>query len=212
MIYIFYITGDTHGEFDKIEEFYEHNFTTVEDVIIILGDAGINYYLSHEERPSNISTYEEKEWYGGAVYYEENYPNFLFAIDGEIYDFDGKKAIAIGGAYSLDKYDRMHNGTWFEYEQPDEAIKMQVEQALERHNWRVDFVFSHAAPLKFEPTDMFLTGIDQSNIDKETEIWLDTIEGKLEYEHWFFGHYHGEQEMEKFSILFYNIEDLEDYF
>lgn len=43
---MFYITGDTHGEFDRIEEFCEHNFTTVEDVIIILGDAGINYYLN----------------------------------------------------------------------------------------------------------------------------------------------------------------------
>ena len=40
-----YITGDTHRDFENIAEFcYSHN-TTVEDVIIILGDVGLNYYL-----------------------------------------------------------------------------------------------------------------------------------------------------------------------
>ena len=42
---MFYITGDTHGEFNRIKKFiYEHN-TTKDDVLIILGDAGINYCI-----------------------------------------------------------------------------------------------------------------------------------------------------------------------
>ena len=41
----FYITGDTHGNFDRIEEFCQLNETTTDDVLIILGDAGINYWL-----------------------------------------------------------------------------------------------------------------------------------------------------------------------
>ena len=32
----FYITGDTHRDFDRIEEFCEENGTTVDDVMIIL--------------------------------------------------------------------------------------------------------------------------------------------------------------------------------
>ena len=40
-----YITGDTHREFDRIRYFCEKNKTTKNDIIIILGDAGINYYL-----------------------------------------------------------------------------------------------------------------------------------------------------------------------
>ena len=41
-----------------------------------------------------------KNWHDGVVYYEPEFPNILFAKDGEIYDFDGKKALVIGGAYS----------------------------------------------------------------------------------------------------------------
>ena len=88
--------------------------------MIILGDVGLNYYGdsrdrrnkekvanlpitlfcihgNHEERPYHIQTYRTQIWRGGEVYYEPEYPNILFAKDGEIYDFDGKKAIAIGG-------------------------------------------------------------------------------------------------------------------
>lgn len=39
-----YITGDTHGDFRRIKEFCRLADTTAEDVIVILGDAGINYY------------------------------------------------------------------------------------------------------------------------------------------------------------------------
>ena len=46
------------------------------------------------------------EWHGGLVYREEEYPNLVFAKDGEIYDIAGKKTIVIGGAYSVDKWYR----------------------------------------------------------------------------------------------------------
>lgn len=125
-----YITGDTHRDFGRIIDFCEENETTKDDVLIILGDAGINYFLdssdydlkwelsalevtlfcvhgNHEERPFLIEDYQEKAWRGGVVYCEEEFPNLLFAKDGEIYDFDGKKAIVIGGVYSVDKYARI---------------------------------------------------------------------------------------------------------
>ena len=38
-----YLTGDTHGEFERIVEFCEHFHTVKSDVMIILGDAGINF-------------------------------------------------------------------------------------------------------------------------------------------------------------------------
>ena len=39
-----YITGDTHGEFSRIERFCEREKPTRDATMIILGDAGINYY------------------------------------------------------------------------------------------------------------------------------------------------------------------------
>lgn len=230
-----YITGDTHGIFDRVVDFCDEYGTTTDDILIVLGDAGVNYHLSeadqrlkeeltqlpitwffihgnHEERPENIQTYLDKTWHGGMVYYEEEYSNLLFAADGEIYEFDGLKAIVIGGAYSVDKYYRLRQGlAWFESEQPDEYVKAFVESQLEKTDWRIDFVLSHTGPLKYVPDDVFLPTIDQNSVDRSTEEWLDEIENKLDYAHWFFGHFHTETTMGNISILYEGIEYLSDF-
>lgn len=41
----FYVTGDTHADFNRIFEFFDFYETTKDDILIILGDAGINYFL-----------------------------------------------------------------------------------------------------------------------------------------------------------------------
>ena len=38
-----YITGDCHGNFKKVQDFCKKNETTREDIMIVLGDAGINF-------------------------------------------------------------------------------------------------------------------------------------------------------------------------
>ncbi len=111
-----YITGDKHADFREVFYFCYVNETTLDDILIVLGDAGINYYANdkdyilkdslkeypitffcihgnHEERPENINTYKTKKFHNGIVYYEEDYSNILFAKDGEIYDFNDKQVI-----------------------------------------------------------------------------------------------------------------------
>lgn len=229
-----YITGDTHGDFNRIEEFCEEYDTTKADTMIILGDAGINYNLNqrdvelkeelaklpitlfcvhgnHEERPYLIGSYEEKIWNEGLVYYEEKYPNILFAADGEIYNLDGNKAIVIGGAYSVDKNYRLSgNMPWFESEQPDDRTKDYVEYKLAQAHWKVDFVLSHTGPLKYLPEDEFLPTVDQKYVDQSTEQWLDFIEDKLDYQLWYFGHFHCDRMEDNTVILFEDIIDLVD--
>ena len=39
-----YVTGDTHGDFDRIAHFCARMNTKPSDIMIILGDAGINFY------------------------------------------------------------------------------------------------------------------------------------------------------------------------
>ena len=229
---MFYITGDTHGEFYRIEQFCEEYETSKEDVMIILGDAGINFNLNerdlrlkrelaelpitlfcihgnHEERPYMIDSYEEKEWNGGTVYWEEDFPNILFAKDGEIYDLDGKKCLVIGGAYSIDKYYRLRVGApWFETEQPTDEIKDYVEAQLEKNDWQVDCVFTHTVPLPYEPIWAFIPGIDQSKVDKSTENWLAWIEENLSYDSWYAGHYHVESQEGPIRIMYTDIDNL----
>lgn len=228
-----YLTGDTHREFYRIQEFCERMETTTEDIMIILGDAGINYYCdhrdnnlknelsklpitlfcihgNHEERPYLTGNYEEKEWHGAIAYIEEAYPNLIFAKDGEIYDFNGKKAIAIGGAYSIDKYYRLRNGwQWFESEQADEATMDYVEKQLEACHWQVDYVFTHTVPVEYEPTWAFIPGYDQSRVDKTMEKWLQSIADNLDFEKWYAGHYHVESDEDGVRIMFEEYEELE---
>ena len=222
-----YLTGDTHGSFSRIEKFCAKMETTKDDIIIILGDAGINFrggwidlqnkkYISslpitlfcihgnHEQRPSTISTYIEKEWHNGTVYVEEQFPSILFAKDGEVYDLNGKKAIAIGGAYSIDWMLRIPGRSWWPDEQPSKETKLVVEIKLDQLNWKIDIVLSHTVPLKYEPVEMFLPGIDQSKVDKSTEEWLDTIEERLQYTNWYAGHFHTEKVQDNLFMLFHS--------
>lgn len=229
---IFYITGDTHGDFSRIEEFCRENDTTKEDVMIILGDAGINYWLNnadrqlkndltdlditlfcvhgnHEARPWEAADYEEIMWNGGLVHREEQYPNILFAKDGEIYDFHGKKVMAIGGAYSVDKYYRLnHKMPWFDTEQPDEWTKNYVEQQLEKAGWSIDIILSHTVPIEAEPTWVFIPGLNQEVVDKSTEKWLQEIYDNLEFSEWYAGHYHVESEENGIRIMFEDYDEI----
>ena len=44
-----YITGDTHRDFRNVARFCEQIHTEKTDVLIILGDAGINYYGGEQD-------------------------------------------------------------------------------------------------------------------------------------------------------------------
>ena len=232
MIRLIYITGDTHRDFARIYKFCEKQETTKNDILIILGDAGINFYNdkkdrafkqalsndlsinlfcihgNHEKRPTTISTYKEMEYRGGIAYIEPEFPNLIFAKDGEVYDFNGVKTLVIGGAYSIDKFYRIRNHlTWFPDEQPDDTIKQRVENKLKELDYKVDAILSHTVPIKYEPTEVFLKGVDQSKVDKSTERWLDEIEEKTDYTKWFAGHYHTEKSIDKLRIMFNDIRE-----
>ena len=224
-----YLHGDCHADFKWLKLFCETNETTSNDLMIILGDAGINYWNSikdydlkekllelpitllcihgnHEERPFNIFSYYETEMFGGTVYVEKDFPNILFAKDGENYQIKNHRYLILGGAYSIDKYYRLTYGhRWYESEQPSQEIKDYVAKQLVQYNYKFDIVLSHTAPLKYEPVEMFLPGVDQSRVDKSTEEWLDDIENMIEYNQWYFGHYHGDSvRTSKVTMLYRN--------
>lgn len=229
-----YITGDTHGDFDRFELFCTFNGisdSAEKDTMIILGDVGLNYYGdyrddyrksaaaqysfnffcihgNHEMRPDGIASYKTKEFCGGTVWYEEKYPNLLFAKDGEIYRFGEYDCIVIGGAYSVDKFYRLGHGMkWFPDEQPSEEIKAYVGKQLASRKNKIDVVFSHTCPRKYEPVEAFMSCVDQSRIDKSTEDWLDEIEDYADYKKWYCGHYHLIKKIDKLQFMFQDIEE-----
>lgn len=227
-----YYTGDIHGSTIEIVTFCARFQPSKDDTIVILGDVGANYFGNerddtfkaefakleptilcihgnHEIRPQNILSYKTKEWNGGVVWYEEAYPNILFAKDGEIYDIEGTRHLVIGGAYSVDKHYRLLRGYgWWVDEQPSEEIKQYVEQQIKEKPF--DVILSHTCPFKYEPIEMFLPGIDQSTVDDSTEKWLNKIEESVDYKAWYCGHWHINKRIDKMHFLFHGFETNQD--
>lgn len=227
-----YITGDTHGDFRRFFEFAARMEPRPGDVMIVLGDAALNYFGderdrkrkyfvnnfsfdtfcihgNHEMRPFDVPGMQTKEYRGGTVWYEEDFPKIVYAKDGEVYDFDGYSCLVIGGAYSVDKYLRLARGLhWFENEQPSEEIRQEVEQRLNEWGHKVDIILSHTCPLKYEPIETFISGIDQTSVDTSTEEWLDTIEESVEYKKWYCGHFHTSKKTHRLQFMFEDIDVL----
>ena len=75
-------------------------------------------------------------------------------------------------------------------------------------NWQIDVVLTHTCPFSYTPTEAFMSCVDQSTVDNSTELWLDTIEKKLNYNAWYCGHWHIEKRIDKMHFLFESVETL----
>ena len=233
--YRLFITGDRHGCFDDLEYFCQENDTTEDDALIILGDAGILYYgenktrekylkawLSrlpitilcvrgnHEARPQDRKNMLCCDFCEGKAYYEEACPNVLHLIDGGVYSICGKTILSIGGAYSVDKELRLAmNYMWFENEELSLVEMEHIYADLLATNLHYDFILTHTCPEKWIPTDMFIGGIDQSKVSRRMEIFLEGVENITDYGHWYFGHYHGNRDInDKATMLYQEIRRL----
>ena len=219
-----FLCGDLHGRPDNVLKLNKKVKLTEEDTLVLLGDVGANYYggsrdkqfkelLSqvpakilcvrgnHEMRPSDLASYHIITWKGGKVWVEDEYPNLLFAVDGEIFELEGFQCLVLGGAYSVDKYYRlMCDWGWWANEQLSDLEKANIEHQIE--NKKIDVIFSHTCPYKYRPVEMFLAEVDQSTVDESMERWLDKIEEQVDYEAWYCGHWHTDKRIDKMHFLF----------
>ena len=230
MITNWFVRGDTHGNFTWMSSGCLKDLIPEETGIIILGDAGFNFFLNerddrtkaevngkgyrfycvrgnHEARPQNVSTNYELQYdpnVGGNVYIEARYPNIRFFKDWGQYWIGGHHTAVIGGAYSVDKWYRLkrvgvfgkndygYNNPkktgWF----PDEQLSAEERDAAmaELSGKHFDFVFTHTCPISWQPTDLFLSFINQSNVDNSMEQWLEEVKNNISWGIWCFGHYH----------------------
>ena len=146
----------------------------------------------------------------GEVYIQDKWPKLRYFKDWGVYTLNNYKVAVVGGAYSVDKFYRLqHNFRWFEDEQLD--IDEMIHCTRDFTNLKVDFIFSHTCPVSWEPTDMFLTSVDQSTVDKSMELFLDELAKVFDWNIWCFGHYHADRiERPHVEQFFQNIENLND--
>lgn len=232
------ITGDMHSKIKERLQYIKNTmpeYDPSETAVIVLGDFGANYYKTkhdwnikhqaakfgytiyalrgnHEDRACNMKKpiYVIDEFVNGMVCYEEEFPNIRYFMDCVAeYEIMGKKVLCIPGAYSVDKWYRLQNDWhWFAQEQLTAEEMAYAEKEFAGKYY--DFVFSHTAPLDWEPTDLFLRGIDQSKVDKTMEVWLNNFKEKINWNLWCFAHYHTDRlERPHVEIFYQEVEPLD---
>jgi len=221
-----FVLGDIHGDFKPIRDFATYMNSTYDekkkidpsDTMILLGDAGLNFFFNHrdteikkklgkynltyfvirgnhEQRPEILAEQNPDGWavetyFGGPVWVEKEFPYIKYAADFvSVYYIHGHKTLVIPGAYSVDKWHRLQNGwSWFEQEQLNPQEMLAGEQLALMDHY--DIVLSHTCPIQYEPTDLFLGCVDQTMVDKSMERWMGKLERQMDYKLWLFGHYH----------------------
>ena len=232
------VTGDTHSRVADRLSSIKYNMPEYEPektAVIVLGDLGLNFYLNkrdrthkeeasqygytiyavrgnHEARPSEKLgmrlTYDA--FVNGVVWVEDEFPLIRYFTDWGIYNILGNRTLVIGGAYSVDKFYRLANHwTWFADEQltqweMDACYRNAVEYPY------FDLILTHTCPRSVQPTDLFLSCIDQSMVDSSMEIWMDKLFSQLNIELHLFGHYHADRiERPRVEQFYTEVEDLE---
>jgi 3-oxoacid CoA-transferase subunit A len=254
MIHYFYCIGDTHGVMQPIVDWAARLHDIVGSLddygLIIMGDAGFNYYLNdrdkstkkkvnnlwgltiycvrgnHEQRPELVpgmnNNYDENV--DNYVYYEDEFMNIRYLMDGYAYNFNGLRTLVLGGAYSVDKDYRLSKGypwQWFEKEQlsaqeMQEIEKLYTDEFTKEFNGnKFDVVMSHTCPFSWQPTDLFLSTINQTKVDNTMEKWMDSFKDKIQWKLWIFGHFHADRYIHmhpQIRMIYHDIEPLLDLY
>ena len=224
-----YITGDVHCPHDvsklNTENWPEQKQLTRDDYLIVCGDMGIvwdgsrsdKYWQqwfntkpcttlfvdgNHENHPM-LSSYMVEEWHGGKVH--KIRPHVFHLMRGQVFDIDGIKLFAMGGASSHDKEFRMEGKSWWPEELPSDEEYIEAEHNLERNGWVVDLVVSHCTSDSIQHQLAYWY-----EHDKLTNFFFAVVQAKLKYKHWYFGHYHDDRDLdEKHHCIYQDIKRID---
>lgn len=223
------MTGDIHASYD-IAKLSESCFDTAgltkDDYVIICGDFGLVWNNSASEqywlrwlnaRPfttlfvdgnhegfSLLNSLPETTWNGGAVHQVAT--SVLHLKRGQLFNINGYRIFAMGGA-SSSEYDRTHRTqgeTWFTEEIPNEQERAAALETLDAADWDCDFVITHCAPSSSaQGISEHTNRLEIHPMDEYTD-WLQTIQDRLTYRHWFCGHYHIDAQIQDKTTALYN--------
>lgn len=238
-----FITGDTHSywmERLNMNSFPEQKEMTKNDYVIICGDFGIwdnskreKYNLDwldsrnfttlfvdgNHENYDILDNLPVEEWHGGKVSFIR--PSVIHLKRGEVFEIEGKKFFAFGGASSHDIKDgildpvkdkdlikkwgrdytklfRIDHVSWWDRELPSEEEMKNGIDNLNKHEWNVDYIVSHSP----HASGICLIGQGFYEQDILTK-YLEDIRCRINYDRWFAGHMHLNQAINAKDILLY---------
>lgn len=222
-----YVTGDAHADIDW-SKFNTRHFeykTDKNDFVIIAGDMGVcwspkqdryiqKFYNSkpwttlfvdgNHENFDILNSYPITEWNGGKVHMISD--SIIHLMRGQVYDIDGTRIFTMGGAVSHDKEFRKEGISWWRDEMPNINEYKEAERNLKKVDYKVDYIISHCC-----------STVTQHDIDfffhpDELTDWFNIIERKVDFKHWYFGHYHKDRQMdEKHTVMYKIIQPIMNY-
>ena len=105
----------------------------------------------------------------------------------------------MGGAYSIDKRFREEGISWWPQESPSEEEFKSAKETLISNGRRVDYILTHTCPLSLIP----VPGCTVDPNDLELTGFLDRIWHEIEFRHWYFGHWHTDEEINEKATAMY---------
>ena len=226
-----FITGDIHGTIDinKIINFFSNEDNsknlTKQDYLILLGDTSICwddgkidskvktilknlpvtalFVDGNHDNHRLIADYPIYKWHGGHVHEIE--PDILHLMRGEVFTIENKKFFTFGGAYSVDQYCRTEGISWWPEEMPNAEEYQRGLSNLENHNYRVDFILTHTAPMYV----INQLGLEYMEGEDELRNYLEEIAQTVDFKGWYCGHFHEDITIdEKFHVMMNEIKCL----
>ncbi len=226
-----FLAGDIEGMtfiHRLTDYFHNRDDVTEDDYLILLGDVQVFVRGSGEARHT-IQTLEElpltvlfidgnhenfdildsievEEWNGGKVHYVSS--KLIHLMRGQVFDIEDKKFFTLGGASSINKNQLERGITWWEEEIPTEDEIAEGWENLKQNDYAVDYVLTHTAP--YEVVAALGYGAD-SDDDAWLTRELQRIADQIEFDEWFFGHWHMDESIENFHCLFDEVIDLAEF-
>ena len=218
-----YITGDTHGNFDRILKWAETTKPNKDkDFLFILGDFGYiwdNKITSFEkdnldfisclpfttlfidgnhENHERLNSMRVINFSGGKAH--KVYDSIYHLMRGQVYEIAGKRIFTFGGASSIDKHLRTEGISWWKEEEFNYCEANTAYENLNNVGWEVDYVLTHSAPFSIRDK------LFESNKPSSTERMLEAMLRNIKFKRWYFGHYHIDKKMDNFTAMYENIE------
>jgi len=222
-----YLTGDIHGHhtINKLSfgRWTEGKHLTKDDYLIILGDFGLLW----KDEPDNNEKYwlnwlDERPW--TTLVIDGNHENHdrLAALEtvpmfnsnvgvisksvfhlkrGEVYTINKKTFFTMGGAYSIDRDDRVLNVSWWEAEVPSIEERNYGLKQLEAVGWKVDYILGHTTSVK--AITRMLT--PHWLLDDPTARYFDEIESKVSFKRFYFGHWHKDYDDITHRVVYHDV-------
>lgn len=219
-----YLAGDIHGllEIDKVVEYFDDDSLTEEcskekDYLILLGDCGVLwdggkkdkelqhilnnlpvtvlYIDGNHENFDLINECPESEWNGGRVHMISD--SIYHLLRGQVFEIDGKTFFTFGGGNSIDKMWRTPGVSWWAEEMPSDYEYEEGDRNLERVGNKVDYILTHTCPKEVicAMVDYYKEG------EEELQQYFQSIADRVKFEEWYFGHFHIDEDMDKFHCL-----------